>query len=107
MNKDAAVRSGEANIRWFGEFLRAELAPYPGRAETVARMVLATTLVMIICMTFRLSYAYQGAIYVLVISRECTRATLQSAGTIFLFTGIGAAYLLISVSFVISDPMLH
>ena len=110
MNMSTIVQSVPAPTQpwaWFGEFLKAELAPYPGRAGTVARMVLATTLVMIICMTFRLSYAYQGAIYVLVISRECTRATLQSAGTVFLFTGIGAAYLLISVSFVISDPMLH
>jgi multidrug resistance protein MdtO len=93
--------------RWFREFLRAELAPYPGRTATVARMVIAATLVMIICMTFRLSYAFQGAIYVLIISRENPRATLQSAGSIVLFTGIGAAYLLISVSLVISVPTLH
>jgi multidrug resistance protein MdtO len=92
---------------WFQEFLRAELAPYPGRTGTVARMVIATTLVMIICMTFRLSYAFLGAIDVLIISRESARATLQSAATLILFTSIGAAYLLISVSFVISAPMLH
>jgi multidrug resistance protein MdtO len=94
-------------LTWFREFLRAELAPYPGRTATVARMVIAATLVMIICMTFRLSYAFQGAIYVLLISRENPRATLQSAGTIVLFTGIGAVYLLISVSIVIGAPMLH
>jgi multidrug resistance protein MdtO len=92
---------------WLREFLRAELAPYPGRIGTVARMVIAATLVMIICMTFRLSYAFQGATYVLIISRESPRATLQSAGTIILFTGIGTAYLLISVSVVINAPALH
>jgi multidrug resistance protein MdtO len=92
---------------WFGEFLRAELAPYPGRTGTVARMVIAATLVMIICMTFRLSYAFEGAIFTIIISRESPRATLQSAGTMFLFYGIGAAYLLISASLVISVPMLH
>src|SRR3984893_9977354 len=41
-------------LAWFREFLKEELTPYPGRFETVARMVLATTLVMIICMTFRI-----------------------------------------------------
>ena len=37
--------------RWTGswEFLKEELAPYSGRVETVARMVIAATLVMIVC----------------------------------------------------------
>jgi multidrug resistance protein MdtO len=94
-------------IAWFLAFLREELAPYPGRAGTVARMVLAATLVMIVCMTFRLSYAFQAAIFVLLISRESPRSTLQSSGAILLVMGIGATYLLISMSFVIDVPMLH
>jgi multidrug resistance protein MdtO len=56
-------------LPWFWEFLKEELAPYPSRAETVARMVIAATLVMVICMTFRVSYAFQGAVYALLISR--------------------------------------
>lgn len=92
---------------WFLAFLREELVPYPGRAGTVARMVLAVTLLMIVCMTFRLSYAFLGAIFALLISRESPRATLQSGGTLLLVIGIGAAYLLISTSFVIDVPMLH
>ena len=94
-------------LAWFQEFLREELAPYPGRAGTVARMVIAATLVMVICMTFRIHYSYQGAVYALLISRENLRVTLQSAGTALLATCIGAAYLLISAWFVISVPVLH
>ncbi|MCU1337749.1 MAG: hypothetical protein JWO19_3330 [Bryobacterales bacterium] len=93
--------------RWFWEFLKDELAPYPGRAGTVARMVMAATLVMIICMTFRIPYGFQSAIYALLISRESPRATLRSAGAIFIVTYIGAAYVLVSAWFVISVPMLH
>jgi multidrug resistance protein MdtO len=70
-------------------------------------MVIAATLVMTLCMTFRIPYAFQGAIYALIVSRENTRATLQSAGTILIFTGIGAAYILISMAFVASLPLLH
>ncbi|HEY6271985.1 MAG TPA: FUSC family protein [Terriglobales bacterium] len=92
---------------WFRAFLKEELTPYPGRAATVARMVLAATLVMILCMTLHVPYAFQGAIYVLFISRESPRATLQSGGTIPLVVALGAAYVLISVSFVISLPILH
>src|SRR5258708_36389928 len=84
-------------LAWFGEFLKEELAPYPGRAGTVARMVIAATLVMIICMTFRIPRSFQGAVYALIISRENIRATLQSAGTMLLVTAVGASYILISV----------
>jgi len=96
-----------APLRWFWQFLKQELTPYPGRTAVVGRMVLAATLVMIICMTFRLSYAFQGAIFALLITRESRRATLESGGTLLLFSGIGAAYVLISAWFVISVPTLH
>src|SRR5262245_5543426 len=101
------VQASPSPVLWFWEFLKEELAAHPGRAALVARMVAASTLVMIICMTFRISYAFQGAIFTLLVSRENPRATLQSAGTIVLFTAIGAAYLLISAQLVISLPMLH
>jgi len=101
------VTESRPPLSWFWEFLKEELAPYPGRAAAVARMVIAATLVMVICMTFRVSYAYQGAIFALLISRENLRATLQSAGALLLVTVVSTAYLLISAWFVISIPVLH
>jgi len=92
---------------WLRDFLNEELAPYPGRAARVGRMILAATLVMIVCMTFQIPFAFQGAVYALMISRESSRATLQSARTILLFTGIGSAYLLVFVRLVINSPLLH
>ena len=94
-------------LTWLWEFLKHELAPYPGRAVTVARMVLAATLVMIICNTFRIPYAFLGGIYALLISRESPRATLSSAGMVLLLAATGVAYILVSVQFVISVPLLH
>ncbi len=94
-------------LTWLWEFLKHELAPYPGRALTVARMVLAVTLVMIICNTFRIPYGFIGGIYALVISRESPRSTLNSAGAILLLTAGGVAYVLASVQFVVSVPLLH
>ena len=52
------IADGPRPLTWFREFLKHELAPYPGRAVTVARMVLAATLVMIVCYTFRIPYAF-------------------------------------------------
>ena len=94
-------------LTWLREFLKEELAPYPGRAALVGRMTLAAALIVIVGMTFRIPYSWQGAVYALMVSRENTRATLQSAATIFLVTGIGAAYLIASVWFVINVPLLH
>ncbi len=92
---------------WLLEFLKQELAPYPGRIGTVARMVLAATLVMIICYTFRIPYAFVGGIYALLISRENTRVTLNSATTVLLLAACTVAYVLTSVQFVVSVPLLH
>jgi multidrug resistance protein MdtO len=70
-------------------------------------MVIAATLVMLICMVFRIPYAFQGAIYALIVSRESSQATFKSAASILSLTGIGGAYLLASAWFVISIPTLH
>jgi multidrug resistance protein MdtO len=94
-------------LTWLWEFLKHELAPYPGRAATMARIVLAVTVVMMVCNTFRIPYAFLGGIYALLISRESSRATLNSAGTVLLLAATGVAYIVISVQFVISVPFLH
>ena len=94
-------------LTWLRAFLQEELAPYPGRTAMVARMTLAATIIMIIGMTFRIPYTWQGAIYALIVSRENTRATLKSAATIFLVTGIGAIYFLTTVRLVINVPLFH
>ena len=94
-------------LEWFGHFVKQELAPYPGRTEIVARTVVAATLVMIACETLRVPFAWQGAIYAFLVSRESPRATIQSVTTIFLVTVASAAYCLVSASLVISLPWLH
>jgi len=100
-----ALLGRERPSRWFLEFLKQELAPYPGRAATVARMVIATALVMLICVTYRIPFAFQGAIFVLLISRESIQATLKTAAIIFVVTAITTGYLLISAWFVAGVPL--
>jgi len=106
----AAQVSGatQANAwQWFWDFLKEELAPYPGRGDMVIRTVVAATLVMIVCETIRVPFAWQGAIYAFLVSRESAKATLQSVTTILVVTVVSAAYCLVSVSFVVSSPWLH
>ena len=94
-------------ISWLWEWLREELIPYPGRLALVARMVIAATLIMIIGMTFQIPYTWQGAIYALLVSRESPRATITSAATIFLVTGIGVGYIILSMKLVLNILPLH
>src|ERR1700724_4370415 len=94
-----SLPAADNRLAWLWQWLRDELSPYPGRTLLVARMVIDATLVITLCMTFQIPYAFQGAIYALIVSRENRRATLGSAGTILLFTRVGAAYILISMAF--------
>ncbi len=92
---------------WLKEFLKEELAPYPGRAALVARMVICATLVMILTMTFRLPYGMHGAIFTLIISRESPRATMRAVRTIVTIFAFSAIYILLGAMFSLGDPMLR
>jgi multidrug resistance protein MdtO len=93
------------SIAWFREFLRDELAPYPGRAALAARMVTAVTIVMLITMTFHVPYGAYAALYSLNISRESAQVTVKSAKTIVAAFALGGAYVLIGAQFFVGDPL--
>ena len=78
---------------WFWKFLKWELAPYPGRAATVARMVIAATIVMLITMTFHLPYGAYGALYTLTISRESPQGTKTAVKTIIIAYFFAVSYI--------------
>ena len=92
---------------WFQEFLREELAPYPGREALVARMVIASALVMIVSMTFRMPYGAYAAIYAVTISRESPQATLNSMRTTAVAFAVAAAVVLIGATLFLDDPLLR
>ena len=89
---------------WFREFLREELAPYPGRGALVARTVIATTLAMIIVMTFRIPYGAYAAAYALQISRESPQGTVKDVKAIVIAFALSALYVLIGARFFLDDP---
>jgi len=92
---------------WFWEFLKEELAPYPGRGGIVARMAIASTVMMIVTMVFRLPYGAYSAFYVFQLSRESQRASIQSARTIVAAFGVSAGVALIGAMLVLGDPSLR
>ena len=92
---------------WFREFLKDELAPFPGRGGIVARMVIASTVMMIVTMVFRLPYGAYSAFYVFQLSRESQRASIHSAQTIATAFGVSAGVALIGATLVLGDPNLR
>jgi multidrug resistance protein MdtO len=92
-------------LEWFREFLKHELAPYPGRAALVARMVIAATLVMIISMTFELPLGFQSCIFTFIISRESTRATTKAVITAISAFGLATLYVILGAMVWAGQPL--
>ena len=93
--------------QWFPDFLKNELAPYPGRWAVVARIVIAATLTMILIVTFRIPGGVVGALSAFIFSRENLVATARSA--IFLITAfaLGTLFIPIGARLFASTPETH
>jgi multidrug resistance protein MdtO len=93
--------------KWFWDFLKNELTPYPGRAWVVSRMTISTTIVMVLVMTFRIPGGFQGAIFSLLISRENPKETFLSGFRTAVAYLVGTAYVVFSIRILIGDPLTH
>src|SRR5580700_7782361 len=94
-------------VAWFWEFLKEELAPYRGRAALVTRIVVASTLMMILSMTFRLPYGAYGAIFALTLSRENLEATASAVRMIVIGFLLAGAYIILGLMVALADPILR
>ena len=93
--------------RWFWNFLKQELSPYPGRVWIVGRVTIAATIVMLLVMTFRIPNGYLGVLFTLLLSRENPTATLRAGFQTVLIFLIGTLYLVFCVRLFIADPLTH
>jgi multidrug resistance protein MdtO len=101
------IPESPSNLAWIRDFLREELSPFPGRVALVTRMTIAATIIMLLCVTFKIPYGFQGAIYTMFITRESPRATVKSSAIIFAGTLVTSFYVLFSAYLVIDLPELH
>jgi multidrug resistance protein MdtO len=92
---------------WFAEFLKQELAPYPGRGAVVARMVISATLTMIILVTFRIPGGAVGALCAFILSRENLASTAKSGFSILAAFVLGALFIPIGARMFASIPFTH
>jgi multidrug resistance protein MdtO len=102
----AQSRMDEA-AAWFWQFLKTELAPYPGRAWIIGRITISATIVMVLVMTFRLPYGFLGAIFTMFLSRENPTATLRSGISQLAAYAVGTLYTVVGVMAMSGDPITH
>jgi multidrug resistance protein MdtO len=101
------IPHAERFSEWFPDFLKKELAPYPGRAALVVRMVIAATLTMILIVTFRIPGGVVGALTAFLFSRENLVSTARSAIFMIAAFAIGALFIPIGASLLASTPETH
>jgi len=92
---------------WFWNFLKAELAPYPGRAWTVGRITIAATITMLLVMTFRVPTGFLGVIYALFLTRENPTASLRAGIRVLIAFFIATGYSIVGIMMLVDDPLTH
>lgn len=96
-----------SSFQWLWRLLNQELSPYPGRGALVARIVVATTIMMIVNLVFRLPYGAYGAIFAMTISRENPQATVNAAKTIVVGFAFSVLYVLAGAMLFLADPTMR
>ena len=92
---------------WLWEFVRWEVAPYPGRVNAVARMTITATLVMLLVETFRIPNAFLAALFSILLARENLAATWRG-GRIVVLAFVGASlYTLLGMILFRGSPLTH
>ena len=103
----ALPENGKTLWQWLPEFLRHELAPYPGRWSLVGRMVIAATLSMIVIITFRIPYGAIGVNCAFILSRENLTSTAKSGFYFILAFAVWAALMPVGARMFASIPITH
>lgn len=89
------------------QILSDELRPYPGRSETVVRMVVACTATTLIVMTFRIPYAFLGIFNAFVISRQRPEWLVRNGFAAVAASAAAAIYSVVGVQLFYDYAVLH
>jgi multidrug resistance protein MdtO len=92
---------------WFPDFLKKELAPYPGRGALVARIVISATLTMICIETFQIPGGVLGALTAFLLSRENLLSTTRSAIFMIVALLLGGLFIPVGARMFASTPETH
>src|ERR1043166_7632440 len=89
------------------QFLRRELAPFPGRAVATLRIVVACVTVLVLCMTLRVPEAYLSVWVVTRFAMEESSQTLLTAIVFLIALTVGLALPLVLLTFAMDQAWLR
>jgi multidrug resistance protein MdtO len=89
------------------EFLRQELAPFPGRGVATLRIVTACCAVLVICMTLRVPEAHLAVWAVVRFAMEESSETVLTGVVLLIALTIGFALSLVLLTFAMDEPWLR
>lgn len=92
---------------WLWAFLKEELTPYPGRINTMTRMLITCVITMLVIMTVRSPNCALGVFFALTLSREDPEVTIRSGFQLVIAFVIGFIYFFMGINLVINDPLTH
>ncbi|MGF6959720.1 FUSC family protein [Paraburkholderia youngii] len=94
-------------LAWVPAWIRAELAPFPGRVEALWRFLLSTTLVVVISMALQVPFLPLSLIIVFFTAQENTVLTRLSGIVMVIGTTIAVISGLLLLKFTINYPLLR
>jgi len=102
-------RTSQRDASWTGlrNFLRREIAPYPGRVSTVLRMTITATLVMLVVVAFRIPNPFLAALFSIVLARDNLVATWRGARMVVLGFALASGYILLGMMLFRGFPVCH
>jgi len=96
-----------ASWLWFRDFIRWEVAPYPGRVNTVVRMTITATLVMIVVVTFRIPNPFLAGFFSILLARESLAATWRGGRVVVVAFVASSLYTLLGMMLFRGYPITH
>ena len=107
----AAIAQSLPNLKsrstWLWQFLKDELAPYRGRTGLVARTVIASTIVMILSMIYKIPYGAFGAIWAFNFAHGSLETTAKEVEGMVIGLLSAGAYIILGQGIALADPILR
>jgi multidrug resistance protein MdtO len=99
-------RLGQDGMRLWS-FVRSELAPFPGRANAVARFLLSSTLVIVCSMTLQVPFLALSLIAVFLTAQENTVLTQRTGIVLLIGATVAVLVAILHLKLTIDRPMLR
>ncbi|MBV8906599.1 MAG: hypothetical protein JOZ22_23405 [Acidobacteriia bacterium] len=102
-----SLPNSHSRSTWLWQFLKDELAPYRRRTGLVARTVIASTIVMILSMIYKIPYGAFGAIWAFNFAHGSLETTAKEVEGMVIGLLSAGVYIILGQGIALADPILR